>query len=425
MKVSKAPGIDKVHNSLVKKLPPIGFLYLALIINACLKLNYFPSKWKHANVIPIKKPGKPAAETTSYRPISLLNSLSKILERIILKRLQDHLAATFAIPDDQHGFQKGKSTVTQLQRLITTIRNSLNNRLSTGMLLVDVEKAFDRVWLDGLVFKLISMNVPHYLVKIINSFLRERSFHVTVDGKKSGQRLIHYGVPQGAVLSPTLYNIYTSDFPELENCSTFLFADDTAITVSSRFCKFIEKNLKASYHRIKKYCCKWKISLNDSKTQCIFFTRRRTKQIPTQPLQLGGVQIDWQNVVKYLGVQLDKRLTFRQHIQYAPIKTQKAIRILYSMLCRNSKMNTRNKRLVYKTCIRPVLLYAAPILNGIAATHIKHMQIVQNKCLRMITNSPPRTRTQQLHEDIEIEFVTDFIHRLTEGFEARHGTSRN
>ena len=297
--------------------------------------------------------------------------------------------------------------------------------MSTGMLLVDVEKAFDRVWLDGLVFKLIYLNVPHYLIKIINSFLRQRSYHVTVDGCKSSTKSIKYGVPQGAVLSPTLYNIYTADFPELQNCNRFLFADDTAITVTSRFCKHIENNLKKAYQRMKKFFSKWKISINDGKTQCIFFTRRRTKQIPQDTIRLGDADVEWQNEVKYLGVKFDKRLTFKSHIQYASMKAQIAVRILYSMLCRGSKMDARNKTLIYKLCIRPIMLYAAPILNGIAATHIRQMQVVQNKCLRMITNALPRTRTQKLHENTAMATVNDFIRRLMENFEARQLATNN
>lgn len=185
LKVSKAPGLDKIHNSLVKQLPWNGVKFLHLIIMASIKLCYFPEKWKIANVIPIHKPGKSPQLPTSYRPISLLSSLSKILERIVLKRINDHIASNNIIPPEQHGFRKQKSTTHQLDRIITHIRTGFKtNTKSTAMIILDVEKAFDRVWHNGLIYKLLSYNFPKDLVKFIKSYLTSRKFQVTIKKKE-------------------------------------------------------------------------------------------------------------------------------------------------------------------------------------------------------------------------------------------------
>lgn len=145
LKNSKAPGVDKVHNTLIKHLPCIGILYLTMIINSCLRLSYFPDNWKHAEVIAIKKAQKPPNLAQSYRPISLLSSLSKILERVILIRLNQLINEKNVIPEQQHGFRTNRSTTTLLYEVYNRIKSALDQGWSTGMILLDVEKAYDRV----------------------------------------------------------------------------------------------------------------------------------------------------------------------------------------------------------------------------------------------------------------------------------------
>lgn len=228
LKRRKAPGLDNITNTLLKNLPRSGVLLLHLIVICCFKLCYFPSEWKVGSVVALPKPGKPPNCPKSFRPISLLSSLSKILEMHILKPIQDHLDASQIIPDDQYGFVRGKSSVGQLFRVKNHIKSNLEQGYSTGMMLLDVERAFDRVWHAGLLSKMIRYQFPSHVVKLVASFLNHRSFHVKVNRASSSQRPANFGVPQGAILSPILYNIFTSDAPNPSPCNRGLFADDTA-----------------------------------------------------------------------------------------------------------------------------------------------------------------------------------------------------
>lgn len=417
LKNKKAPGPDAIHNTLIKHLPHHGLLLLHLIVVSCFKLCYFPVAWKHANIIPIHKPGKKTNDPSSYRPISLLSAISKILERAILTRLNFHLYDNNIIPEDQCGFVHGKSTSHQLVRIRNHIHDHLRLKSSTGMLLIDVEKAFDRVWFAGLIKKMILFDFPTYLIKIVNSFLRNRSFVVKVDGRTSQSHPIPFGTPQGAVCSPTLYNIYTSDSPNPAPCERGLFADDTCFFISSPTRATITTGLRQTMLNYLDYFKTWKINLNLSKSQAMFFTRRRKLEIPKRPLRIAGNSTLWASEpVKYLGVLLDKTVTLRQHINYVINKANTTIKILYPLINRRSKLSVQNKLLLYKAAIRPVMTYASPVLISCAATNINKLQICQNKILRMIYDVPYTTPTTTLHEMADIETIKEHINKLNENF---------
>lgn len=420
LKNGKAPGLDQVNNTLLKHLPKNGFLFLHLIIACCFKLCYFPEKWKHANVIGIHKPGKKTDDPSSYRPISLLSSISKILERAMLTRLNFHLSENNIIPDDQCGFVHGKSTTHQLSRIKTFIQDKLHQKSSTGMLLIDVEKAFDRVWFAGLIKKMIDYGFPPYLILLVNSFLHGRTFAVSIDGKTSTTHEIPFGTPQGAVCSPTLYNIYTSDAPHPHPCERALFADDTCFFTSSLYKKDITSGLRTTMRNYLEYFEKWKVNLNLNKSQAIFFTRRRTKEIPLRPLRIDRWSVRWATEpVKYLGFLLDKTMTLRPHVDYATNKANLAVKVLYPLINRRSKLNTNNKLLLYKVAIRPVMTYGAPVLNCCAATHLQRIQTTQNKILRMIYDAPYNTPITTLHQMANIETIQEFLDKLTTNFDKR------
>lgn len=417
LKSSKSPGFDRINNRHIKHLPRKGILLLQLIILSCLRLSYFPDIWKIANIIAIKKPGKNPKDPKSYRPISLLSSLSKILEKVILKRLRKHTTDFNIIPPEQHGFTPGKSTTHQLKRVCTQIKFNLSIGKSTGMVLVDIERAFDRVWRSGLIKKMIAANYPKYLIRIINNFLRNRSFIVTSNGGRSTTKSIPYGVPQGSSLSPELYNIFTSDAPTPESCLRALFADDTAFLATSRVCADITRKLRDAVNLYLQYYTKWKISVNPEKFVAIFFTKRRTKEIPHRPLYIHSeLRIPWSDTAKYLGLILDKKMTFGKHIDFVIDKTNKAMMLLYSLINRNSALSTDNKLLLYKVALRPIFTYGCPVYASAAITHQKKLQTIQNKLLKMCLNVHWRTSTELVHSMADIPTVFAFIERLSSRF---------
>ncbi|GFX40633.1 probable RNA-directed DNA polymerase from transposon BS [Trichonephila clavipes] len=177
IKPKKSPGFDQISNRMIKNLPLKFLLFITLQINQLFKNNYFPDSWKTAVVIPILKPDKNPELAQNYRPISLLSSMSKVYEFVLLRRLNQHCAASNMIIPQQCGFRPHCSTVHQLLRVTELIHSGFEKHDATGILFL----AFDKIWHDGLLIKLIRLDFPAPLIKSIHSFLTHRSFRVRVD----------------------------------------------------------------------------------------------------------------------------------------------------------------------------------------------------------------------------------------------------
>ncbi|KAL4104827.1 hypothetical protein QTP88_020103 [Uroleucon formosanum] len=228
---NKSPGHDLITNTITKKLPKKAILLLTYIYNGILRLSYIPSTWKHSVIILIHKLGKPPDIPSSYRPISLLPTFSKILEKIILKRICPILNEKNIIPNAQFGFRSNHSSLHQIHRIADNIASSLEQKNFCSGVFLDVAQAFDRVWHEGLLYKLLFLPTQLYLT--LKSFLTNRSFVVRCEEEYSNIHPIRAGVPQGSILAPTLFNIYTADLPQSNNTNLATFADDTAIISSS------------------------------------------------------------------------------------------------------------------------------------------------------------------------------------------------
>lgn len=169
-------------------------------------------------------------------------------------------------------------------------------------------------------------------------------------------------------------------------------------------------------HEFFSYYDRWKINVNTDKTQALVVTRRRLRELPHGPFVLNDNEIEWEREAKYLGMVIDRTLTMRSHIEYVIGKTQKAIRILYPLIHRRSRLSIDNKVLIFKTALRPIYTYACPLYADIADSHMKKLQIQQNKILKMIYDLPWRTSTIEMHEEKNIELVKTFAGRLREKF---------
>lgn len=406
LKNNKAPGEDGIQNITLKMLPRKAVVYITYIYNACIKNRYYPDSWKTATVLAFPKSGKDVSKPENYRPISLLCTLSKIFERIIHKKLKTEMLEDLS-QKEQFGFKSQHSTTQQLTRITEKITKAFNTKKSVGMILLDIQKAFDTVWHNGLVYKLITMGVPDYLVALIKSYLTNRKFKVKINEDYSDEKKCSAGVPQGSIIGPTLFNAYIKDLPLTENTEIALYADDTAICATSTLPSAIVRKLQTAINKMFKYYSKWKIKININKCEAIYFTQRKRR--PITNIQYENQQIAWKRNVKYLGLTLDEKLTWKEHIDNN-IKTAKIGMIkLLPLINPESTLKQELKLLLYNQVIRPALTYGATVWGTAAKSHMNKLQIAQNKFLRLICLRRRCTPIKELHENINQQTIEEYI----------------
>ncbi|XP_008201458.2 probable RNA-directed DNA polymerase from transposon BS [Tribolium castaneum] len=273
LKNSKAPGPDQIKPILLKHLPDTAITSITTIYNSCFNSGHFPTPWKEATTIMIPKPNKDPNNPLSYRPISLLNILGKIFETILASRLRHTLEENNLLPPEQFGFRPHRSTSDPTFELFTDSTRSANLGQCTLAVFLDVERAFDRVWHDGLIQKFLSHNINLNFIKLIDSFLSNRSCKVKVQNSFSYPVPLLSGVPQGSVLSPILYIFYSSDFPvsDLHQTKTRFFADDTALWTSRTTAASASRTLQPLLNQISTWTRKWRVKINPTKSTAILF----------------------------------------------------------------------------------------------------------------------------------------------------------
>ncbi|GFW59861.1 probable RNA-directed DNA polymerase from transposon X-element [Trichonephila clavipes] len=261
IKVKKSPGRDGVTNKMIKNLPLLTVFKITNIINNMFKLRYFPNAWKTAVVIPILKPGKNPKLAESHRPISLLPILSKLAEKIISARLNDYLENENILVPEQHGFRPRLSTTHQLLRVVEYIKDGIDRHQYTAAVFLDIQKAFDRVWHTGLLFKLIMYKIPPPLI-LLKSYISDRSFTVKINRTFPQVRPAKAGVAQGSILGPVLFNLYVNDILKTTNTMICMYADDTAILSRHYNPNTLTQNINEHLAHLEIWFSVWKIALN-------------------------------------------------------------------------------------------------------------------------------------------------------------------
>ena len=403
----KSPGFDLVTAKMMKELPRKGIVMLTYIYNAILRLGYWPKCLKKAQIIMIGKPGKDPIDVSSYRPISLLPVMSKLLERLLLRRINADLPPTNWIPDHQFGFRQKHSTVQQVHRIMQAINKTFENKQYCSGVFLDISQAFDKVWHPGLIYKIKHVFPPAYF-NLLKSYLSRRTFQTKVNEEKSDYFPIGSGVPQDSVLGPLLYVLYTSDLPTAQNVLIGTFADDTAILSSHADPQIASTTTQNYLNTLQQWLTKWKIKVNENKSAHISFTLR--KEI-CPAVTINNIQIPQKQTVKYLGLHLDAKLTWKQHLakkkQQINIKTLE----LQWLLGRNSRLSIDNKLLIYKTIIKPIWTYGLELWGCSTKSNVAIIQRSQSKILRQIVNAPWYVTNHTLHTDLQVPTVQEAIRK--------------
>ncbi|ERL93526.1 hypothetical protein D910_10815 [Dendroctonus ponderosae] len=304
-------------------------------------------------------------------------------------------------------------------RLIQDATIACQNRCSTGVVCLDIEKAFDKVWHEGLIWKLLyTHKLPLAFVQWVASYLQKRKFFTLLNKIKSSIRDIKAGVPKGSPLFPILYNLYTADVPKNPPTNLALFADDTCFYYSNRNIKYVISPLQRHLNIFQEWADTWKIKVNTEKTKAMIILKQKPP-INTPKLMLNNTEIPLSKSLKYLGVIIDSKLNFIEHINKIITKGSQTAGILYPLLNQKSKLTLKNKTLLYQQVISSQICYAAPIISQTSKKTIGKLQIFQNKILRRMTRPPWYVRNSQIHANLQIETVQQFVSKLHEKFKTR------
>jgi hypothetical protein len=259
----KAPGFDLVTGEILKHLKRKALVKLTTLFNACIRLKHVPDAWKIAEIIMIPKPGKNLSELKSYRPVSLLSIMSKLCEKLILKRLKPIISERHLVPTHQFGIRNNHTTIDQIHRITDVIEKPLESKRLCSAVFLDVAQAFDRVWHNALLHKLRSA-LPDYYYRLLESCLTNRRFRVKHEDSYSELKFINADIPHGSVLGPVLYLHHINDLPRTLYSTTATFADDTAVMAVGESNENSTKKLQSALNKIAIWTKKWRIKLNES-----------------------------------------------------------------------------------------------------------------------------------------------------------------
>lgn len=402
IKPRKAPGHDQVTGKMIKELPREATRYLTQLFNAVVRTGYIPNFWKKSILSMMLKPGKDPHNPTSYRPISLLPTLSKLLEKAILNIIMPDIEKI--IPNHQFGFRREHGTIEQVHRLTEVIRLAFEERKYCAAIFLDVAQAFDKVWHEGLLYKMNAV-LPQ-MTKLLRSYLLNRKFRVRYKSQMSTERPISAGVPQGSVLGPVLYLLYTADLPTSRFVTTGTFADDTAILSCHMNPRVASRELQEHATLIEEWMHKWRIRVQEQKCVQVTFTLNKNS---CPPVLFNGVAIPNANEVRYLGVHLDRRLTWRRHIEAKRDQLKLRARQIHWLIGRKSKLRMEYKLLLYKSMLKPIWYYGCQLWQTASASMLDIIERVQSKLLRQITCAPWYIKNVNIRRDLGLLSVKEIL----------------
>ncbi len=393
-----ATGPDDVHYQFLKHLSSESLLVLLDIFNRIWETGNFPDSWREATIIPLPKPGKDATNPTNYRPISLTSCLCKTMERMINSRLVWFLEKNGLISKFQSGFRRGRSTIDQLVRLDSAIRDGFIKGHHVVSVFFDLEKAYDTTWKYGIMKDLHKAGLRGKMPIFIQNFLAHRKFRVRLGSETSDLHDQEMGVPQGSILSVTLFSLKINSISKVvkPGIEQSLFVDDFSITCSNSSMEIIERRLQDCLNQIQQWADENGFRFSKTKTVCMHFCNKRSLH-PDPELKINGTQIPVVEQTKFLGLIFDNKLNFKAHIDYLRKKCQSSLNLLKVV----SKMDWGADRTVmlrlYRALVRSKLDYGCMIYSSARQSYLKKLIPIQNQALRLCLGAFRTSPMQSLY----------------------------
>jgi hypothetical protein len=380
---SNSPGPDGIPYIFIKNLPYNSKNFLLALYNTIWENNVFPTSWRHGHVIPIIKPNKNKFKAESYRPICLLNTLCKLIEKIINWRLTWFLEYHNILSPIQNGFRRHRSTFNNLLIIKKEIHTSIMNKQSLGMINFDIEKAYDTAWRPRILYKLNKIITKENILDFITYFLSHRTFLGKTSNNLSDSFCRENGVPQGSTISVTLFLIAINDIAEEINspCIPMLYADDFTLLCRSTNFALIQQFIQNSTNKLMSWSKLSDFCFSSSKTNLLIFNQKRKSQKIF--INIGDRTIQDQPRVKVLGITFDIKALWIPHIQN--LKNSITFRLIIIKILAHITWGAQSSTLlkIHKAVILSKLDYGAPLFSTAKVSLLKSLETIHNTRIRL------------------------------------------
>ena len=395
----KAPGHDKIMIDQFKDLGEGGKRMFLEVINEIYEKGDFPDIWKQAIMVPILKKDKPAKDPASYRPISLLPVGAKIVEALVLSKINPYLEKRGLIPIIQTGFRKGESTSTNLKRIYTntytkTIRAS--HPQPTILVCFDAKKAFDSVWHIGLFHKCMRDGIPAILIRFLRSWFHNRTMKIKIGEEYSRSIKLESGVPQGSVLAPELWNYSTGDIPTTRTAhsDTAVYADDASSANSHRNLDTLLEITQKEIWQLEEWTRMKRIKFEPTKTNILAISKKpeTRREIKKHTLFLDKEKTEklkYTEHAKLLGITFSETGTFHKHFGEKLKTCYARIKQLHRFV---GYVQGDTLYKVYRTAIEPIILYGTEVLyENLSCNLSKKLIALEITAIKMAYGLPRQT----------------------------------
>lgn len=412
-----SPGVDDISALIIKRFKQLLIAPILHLCNLSLETGIFPTSLKHSVVIPIHKKGD-KRDCSNYRPISLLSTLSKILEKLFNKRLISYIDSQKLLADNQYGFRSKKSTEDAVLNLTSLITHYVDKGEKCVGIFLDLQKAFDTVSIPILIARLENIGIRGTPLNWLKNYLSDRKQRVRIDNLDSVSYACNFGIPQGSTIGPTLFLIYINQLSLLlkDKADVLMFADDTVLLMHSETWEKVKECAEKGLSVVTTWLEDNLLNVNVEKTKYISFTNTRISNPPNDlkiKIHTYPCNRDIANFskgcscpilantshIKYLGVTLDEHLSWKQHIADITSRTRKLIPVFKNL------RNILNVALVintYKSLAQCLLSYCITSWGGAAKTHLLVLERAQRVLLKVCLKLPYRYPTHNLYETANV-----------------------
>lgn len=386
LKASKntAPGNDKISYQMLKRCHPSVLQALVSIYNQIWSRAEYPLSWQMATILSFPKPNKPPGLESSYRPISLTSCVGKLMEKVVNYRLTHVLENNKMLPPHQYGFRHMHSTTDALIRVTSDIHLAFRQGNSVLAVFLDIHKAYDRTWRCGVMHELHSIGIRGSIAHFIYNFLNNRTFRVRVGDILSPICHQEQGVPQGSVLSCSLFSVALNPVLKClpEDVKGSLYVDDLMIYIVGRYFPTMERRLQLALNKISKWISQhgFAFSADTAKNVCIHFSRKRGLA-PEPTLRLDGRVLQCRETIKFLGMVMDSRLRCRPHIVQLKKETMQRMNIVKCLSHTNRGADREIKLRVYRSIIRSKIDYCSVIYGSASENILKMLDPIHNQAV--------------------------------------------